>query len=54
MTDNSLHNRHVLVTGAGTGIGAVQHVRLAVVETEDFVRAFQAFADKRKPVFEGN
>jgi enoyl-CoA hydratase/carnithine racemase len=33
---------------------AVQHVRLAVMETEDFVRAFRAFADKRKPVFEGN
>jgi enoyl-CoA hydratase/carnithine racemase len=24
------------------------------METEDFVRAFRAFADKRKPVFEGN
>jgi hypothetical protein len=24
------------------------------METEDFARAFRAFADKRKPVFEGN
>ena len=37
-----------------TAIEAEAVAQALCMETEDFVRAFRAFADKRKPVFEGN
>jgi enoyl-CoA hydratase/carnithine racemase len=37
-----------------TAIEAEAVAQALCMETEDFARAFQAFADKRKPVFEGN
>jgi len=37
-----------------TAIEAEAVAQALCMETEDFVRAFVAFADKRKPVFEGN
>jgi len=37
-----------------TAIEAEAVAQALCMETEDFVRAYRAFADKRKPVFEGN
>jgi enoyl-CoA hydratase/carnithine racemase len=37
-----------------TAIEAEAVAQALCMETEDFVRAYKAFADKRKPVFEGN
>ena len=37
-----------------TAIEAEAVAQALCMETEDFARAFRAFADKRKPVFEGN
>ncbi len=37
-----------------TAIEAEAVAQALCMETEDFVRAFRAFAEKRKPVFEGN
>jgi len=38
----------------GTAIEAEAVAQALCMETEDFVRAYRACADKRKPVFEGN
>jgi enoyl-CoA hydratase/carnithine racemase len=37
-----------------TAVEAEAVAQALCMETEDFVRAYRAFADKRKPVFEGN
>lgn len=37
-----------------TAIEAEAVAQALCMETEDFVRAYRAFADKRKPIFEGN
>jgi enoyl-CoA hydratase/carnithine racemase len=37
-----------------TAIEAEAVAQALCMETQDFTRAFRAFADKRKPVFEGD
>ena len=52
MTKNQLHQEWNL--GVDEAIEAEAQAQAICMQTEDFARAFRAFAAKEKPVFEGN
>jgi enoyl-CoA hydratase/carnithine racemase len=52
MTKNQLHQEWSL--GVDEAIEAEAQAQAICMQTEDFARAFRAFAAKEKPVFEGN
>ena len=46
--------RATLILSQGEAIEAEAVAQALCMETQDFTRAFRAFDDKRKPVFEGD
>jgi enoyl-CoA hydratase/carnithine racemase len=52
MTKRSLHQEWAM--GVDAAIEAEAQAQAICMQTDDFVRAYQAFVRKERPVFEGN